>query len=464
VSLWHHWSVRARFTLFAGVVAALLSALLATVLMVAVYRLATEYLTAEITSAGARVASVLDRGRFYNPLPHGQIRHLQIVDPGGRVAGATEDLQGKPPMADVTPTNGKTTVSTVVCDGVFPRDECDIVVAQRIYHGGQPWIVYSAAPKVPPLVHPVLATMVFAGAVLLSAAITYGAHRVIAGSLTPVDAIRAELDEINATCPGRRVPVPPSEDEIHNLAVSVNHTLDRLQLTMEQQRQFASDASHDLRSPITAMRAEVEDALLAPEQADLSTMGDSLLVSLDRLQAIVSDLLMVARLDTGTPGSREVVDLSELVDTELNRRHSALTIKRDLEAGVRVIGDPLRLVRLLTNLLDNAERHAEESITVTVRKDPPGPPGDPRFPCGAAVLEVVDDGAGIAPEKREVVFQRFTRLSAARDRDVGGTGLGLPIARKIAEASGGILTIEDSEKGARFVLRLPLAPQITRCS
>ncbi len=109
-------------------------------------------------------------------------------------------------------------------------------------------------------------------------------------------------------------------------------------------------------------------------------------------------------------------------------------------------GDRTRLTRLLTNLLDNAERHAASVITVTVRRE-----------AGTCVLEVLDDGAGIPAAQREIVFQRFARLDAARSRDAGGTGLGLPIARQIAETHGGTLTIEDSPPGARFVLRLPCA-------
>ncbi|GAA3846056.1 ATP-binding protein [Sphaerisporangium flaviroseum] len=454
---WHQWSVRARITLFAGIVAALLSVLLGTVLLVAINRLATEYLTKQIGSAGDRVAYTLQRGPLSNPLPHGQIRNLQVVDPQGKVAAASPGLQGKPRMAGFMPPDGKTIETSIVCGGVFPRDECDIVVARRVQRFGEAWIVYSAAPVIPHLVHPKLAGMLILGAVFLTTVITYGSHRIVGRALEPVDTMRSELDEINATCPERRVPVPPGRDELHGLAESVNHTLDRLQGAMEQQRQFASDASHDLRSPITAMRAEVEDAMLAPERSDVKVLGDSLLTSLDRLQAIVSDLLMIARLDAGAPGILEPVGLSHLVDSELNRRHSTLKIKREVEPGVCVIGDRLRLARLFTNLMDNAARHADSSITVSVYKRPGGPSGDPRFPGGAAVLEVRDDGAGIAPDKREIVFQRFTRLDAARSKDAGGTGLGLPIARQIAEISGGTLTLEPSERGARFILRLPLA-------
>ncbi|WP_239117171.1 sensor histidine kinase, partial [Planotetraspora phitsanulokensis] len=128
------------------------------------------------------------------------------------------------------------------------------------------------------------------------------------------------------------------------------------------------------------------------------------------------------------------------------------TIVCRLEPDVVVLGDRLRLGRLLTNLIDNAERHAEAMIMINGwRAECDGQ----RFPYGVAVLEVIDDGPGIELDKRELVFQRFARLDAARNKDAGGSGLGLPIARQIAEACGGALRIEDSDCGARFVLRLP---------
>jgi signal transduction histidine kinase len=123
--------------------------------------------------------------------------------------------------------------------------------------------------------------------------------------------------------------------------------------------------------------------------------------------------------------------------------------------GVVVLGDRLRLGRLLTNLLDNAARHAETTIMVNVWRAECDETDGHRFPYGVAVLEVIDDGPGIEPDKRELVFQRFARLEAARAKDAKGTGLGLPIARQIAEAGGGTLRIENSDRGARFVLRLP---------
>ncbi|MEV7969698.1 HAMP domain-containing sensor histidine kinase [Sphaerisporangium sp. NPDC088356] len=451
------WSVRSRFTLFSAVVAALLCTLCATVLMVTIHRLVTGYLTDEVASAGGRVASELEvQGRLPDLLAHGQIRHIQMVGPQGAVVAATDTMRGKPPMAAFTPEGGRRTAHSVVCGGAFPGRECHIVVAHRVYVNGGKWTIYSAAPVIPALVDGRLTALVLGVGVLLTIAISYLGNRIVACTLQPVEAIRSELDEINATCPGRRVPVPESHDEIFQLAESVNHTLGRLQAAMEQQRRLTSDASHDLRSPITAMRAEVEDALMAPEQADVNVLGVAVLSGLDRLQAIVRDLLTIARLEAGMPCARDQVDLSELVTSEMDARHPAKRIDRDLEEAVLVLADRLRLARLITNLVDNAERHADTAITVRVYRARGG--GDRRFATGAAVLEVLDDGAGIDPDKRELVFQRFARLDAARSRDSGGTGLGLPIARQIAETTGGTLTIGDSPRGARFVLRLPLAP------
>ncbi|MFC4590205.1 sensor histidine kinase [Sphaerisporangium corydalis] len=443
------WPVRSRLTLYAGVVAAVLSALLATVLMVAVQRLATEYLTEEVNATAGRIAGEIDRGVVRTPIRHGLIGFLQVVDPAGTVVASSAEMRGRPAMARFTFTGGKNDVTSVVCGPAFPGNGCNIVAGRLVYRMDRPWNVYAAAPVVPILVHPILASLVIGGAALLTVVLTYGAYRVVTASLCPVEAIRSELDEINATCPGRRVPVPNSEDEIHDLAESVNHTLGRLQGAMEQQRRLASDASHDLRSPITAMRAEVEDALMDPYDHDWPATGRAVLGGLDRLQAIVADLLTIARLDAGAPCAYDTVDLGELVTAEMQIRRPVKALECDLEHGTLVQGDRLRLARLVTNLVDNAERHADDTIKIKVYRD---------VSARTALLEVLDDGGGIAPDKRELVFQRFTRLEAARHRDEGGTGLGLPIARQIAEMSGGTLTIGESARGARFVLRLPLAP------
>jgi signal transduction histidine kinase len=225
---------------------------------------------------------------------------------------------------------------------------------------------------------------------------------------------------------------------------TVNATLDRLEAAYTQLRHFTSDASHDLRSPLTAVRAQVEEALMYPDDTDWPQTAAAVLSGVERLQAIVTDLLALARLDAGAPISHDTTDLAQLVGAELDRSTFKNPVVRTLCNGVSAPVDRLRISRLLTNLLDNADRHANSQITVIVRSEESN-----------AVLEVIDDGVGIAPELREVVFKRFARLDASRSRNIGGTGLGLAIARQIADAHQGALTVEDSERGARFVLRLP---------
>ncbi|WP_169948559.1 cell wall metabolism sensor histidine kinase WalK [Microbispora sp. H11081] len=452
-------SITRRITLFTGVTATLLCALLALSIMLGVHHYATNEVTRELMAAGGRVAVELERGQVTYPLAEYKSRNLQVVDPSGRVVASTAKIRGKPRMTTLVPPDTKNSVTCVVCGGIFPAADCDIVVAQWAHRMGERWMVYSASPAVPPWVDPWLAGLVGVSALTLAAAITYLGHRCVRASLRPVEAIRAELDEINGNCPGRRVPVSATDDEIRRMAESVNRTLGRLDCALQQvqhalrdQRQFVSNASHDLRTPIAAMRAEVEDGLLAPEETSVRQLGAALLPSLDRLQAIVHNLLTLDQLDHGVYDGRCRVDLAELVAAELRNRHPlAKRVESEIEPGVVVAGDRMCLTRLLTSLLDNAERHARTAFTVSVRREPGGD-------HGAAVLEVADDGPGIDRDKREMVFDRFTRLDAARNRDAGGAGLGLPIARQVAEIHGGSLRIEDSAVGARFVVRLPAAP------
>ncbi|KAB8195569.1 sensor histidine kinase [Nonomuraea phyllanthi] len=442
-------------TLFTAAVATVLSALLAGTVMIAIHRFATRDLMKEVTADGGRVAHQLEHDDVGRPMVEHHDRYLQVVDHKGVVVAATPQLRGKPVMAAFTPDHHNIS-SAVVCGGVFPPGQCNIVVAQSAYRGGNDWTVYSSSPGVPPYVEPWLAATVIGAAAVMAVAITTLGHRVATASLRPVNAIRAELDEITESSPERRVPLPASQDEIHDLAASANRTLARLQAAMRQQRSFTSDASHELRTPIAAIRAEVEDALHAPGETSVPALGATVLNSLDRLEAVVGDLLTIAKMEAGRQVEREPIDLAEFVTGECARRpRSSRTFEYELEPGVVVIGDRVRLSRLLTNLIDNAERHAAGTVTFRVRHEPAPKRDFRRFPNGIATLEVIDDGPGIDPDKRELIFQRFARLDTARDREAGGTGLGLPIARQIAEAHGGTLRAEDCDRGTRFVLRLP---------
>lgn len=257
-------------------------------------------------------------------------------------------------------------------------------------------------------------------------------------TLRPVEAIRHELAEVSEHNLDRRVPVPRSRDEIAKLARTTNATLDRLEAFHRRQQQFVADASHELRSPLTNLRTGLEVALTHADRADWPEVARESLQDISRLQDLTSDLLMLAVNDNNSTPPAAIVDLAALVQ-EFRPRVSCVVPPHALMRG-----NASQLERLLRNLVDNAARHAKSSIVVTVRDSE-----------SWVVLEVQDDGPGIAVEDRERVFERFTRLDDARTRNSGGSGLGLTIARGIATRHGGTLTVEDSPTGGLFVARFP---------
>ncbi|MEU1072750.1 MULTISPECIES: HAMP domain-containing sensor histidine kinase [unclassified Streptomyces] len=278
---------------------------------------------------------------------------------------------------------------------------------------------------------------------------------VLGSVLRPVEAARnrfAQLAQLPPDASRRRVPLPRHGDEIAGLVQTMNTGLGHLQATVEQQRRFVADASHELRSPLAALQAELEIALTRPDRADWPEVVRAALGDTRRLQRLTEDLLLLARLDLDKPGGRhrmEIVDLTDLVREEAARHRPAPNLALHLEvpeASLPVRGHPALLAQVLGNLLDNAERHATNSITVRLRHEP-----EER----QAVLEVLDDGPGIPPADHARVFERFTRLDSARTRQTGGTGLGLAIARRITTLHHGTLTVTPTDRGARLTARLP---------
>ncbi|WP_245657825.1 sensor histidine kinase [Herbidospora mongoliensis] len=398
---------------------------------------------AQAVSAWDRVVPLIREGPLPPTLVDNHVKAVQVVDARGHVVAASPQLLGKAPMATFHADRANVRAERVLCPPAGLK-ECENVLSFKVYQPGGFWVLYLAIPVVAWYGSAQSIFVAVGVSLLVITVITSWTFRDLTKALAPVNAIRSRMAEITASGLDRRVPVSEKYEEIRLLAETVNATLDRLEVAYQQLRRFTQDASHDLRTPITAMRAQLEEALMHPDHTDWPTMSTEVLAGVERLQAIVTDLLTLARLDARAPLDRSPTDLGALVDGELKRRNAGKELVGDLTPNVRVDCDRLRIMRVLGNLLDNAERHAISRIAVTVRRDGP-----------AAVLEVLDDGAGIAPEHREIVFDRFTRLDASRARDAGGTGLGLAIAREIAEAHGGTLTIEDSERGARFVLRVP---------
>ncbi|XRQ06818.1 ATP-binding protein [Actinomadura welshii] len=441
-------SIRARDTLIAAVIAALVFGITAIGVDLAVRSAVEADVLRQTQVEGRRASGGVRDGTLRSPIPdntRGRVL-IQVIAPGGRVTNATPPALGEAPVSRLWPSSNLRVRDFTVCRGAWPDRECFVVEAIRATTAPDSVVVYAASPMPSPLVNGLLEALLAGGVVLLVGAAAWITWRVVGRTLGPVEAIRAQLAEISATDLSRRVPQPPGQDEIAQLARTANATLDRLERAVGRQRQFASDASHELRTPIAGLRANLEDASMHPEDNDLRAVVESALRDTDRLESIVTDLLLLARIGTGGTAVQEPIDLSALAAAEVARRGDAPDIVTEIAGQVVVRGVRMQLVRLLGNLLDNAERYADSRIAVAVTR------GD-----GAALLTVTDDGPGIAPADRERVFERFTRLDTARSRGAGGTGLGLAIAREIAQAHGGTLRVEDHAPGARFVLRLPLA-------
>ncbi|WP_242908270.1 sensor histidine kinase [Actinomadura terrae] len=439
-------SIRTRDTLIAAVLAVLVLGITAVGVDLAVRATTQADLLQEIQVAARRSSGGVRDGSLVTPIPDdtgGRIL-VQVVGPGGHVLDATPAATGRPPASRVWPPAAMRVRDFVECRGAWPGRECVVVEAIRATTAPDSVVVYAWEPLPSYLVNGLLEVLLGTGVLLLAALAAWITWHVVGRTLGPVEAIRAQLAEISASDLSRRVPQPSGEDEIALLARTANATLDRLERAVGRQRQFASDASHELRTPIAGLRANLEDASMHPEDNDLRAVVDSALRDTDRLESIVTDLLLLARIGTGA-SAEESIDLAEMTAAEIARRNFALKIGTDLAAGVVVRGVRMQLVRLLGNLLDNAERYADEVISVEVASRD-----------GHALLTVTDDGAGIPVADRERVFERFTRLDTARSRGAGGTGLGLAIAREIAHAHGGTLRIEDRDHGTRFALRLPL--------
>jgi signal transduction histidine kinase len=273
--------------------------------------------------------------------------------------------------------------------------------------------------------------------------------RTVGGDLLVVGLSLDDVDESVAALRHTLLVVSPLVLGLLAVAVwyVVGRTLRPVEEAHRRQRKFVADASHELRSPLTRMRTELEVDLAHQDRSDPWATHRTVLAETVALQALVDDLLLLARRDADpSPARRVAVDLDDLVlDVARPRTRDGITIDVSGVSGGQVLGDAEQLRRVVRNLLDNAVHHARTTVTIELAED-----GD------ATVLAVADDGPGIAPGDRERVFERFTRLDDARTRASGGTGLGLAITRDIVEAHGGTVVVDPRPgAGARLVTRLP---------
>ncbi|WP_431912595.1 sensor histidine kinase [Nonomuraea jabiensis] len=369
---------------------------------------------------------------------------LQVVSPSGRVL-ATSPAAGNEPMAKLVPSSGGSMENSQTCGN--PAPGCLRITALQADGPGSP-IVYAARRTTTLTSTTFVNSIVAAQTAVLTAGVGWIAWEVTGRVLRPMEAVRSQLATITLNHLSDRIAEPEGDDEIARLVHTLNQTLLRLERATYEQRRFVADASHELRTPLAGLRVKLEEAQMYPQGRDVDGLLAETLGDVDRLQAIMGDLLMLAGLGSSASTTREKVDLAELTRTELGRRADRIPPRASLAEGVTVEGVSSQLTRVLTNLLDNAQRHAREQVEVEVRRD-----------GTQAVMAVRDDGPGVPEADRERVFERFTRLDTARSRGHGGTGLGLAIASDVVRSHGGTIAVLDSPYGgACFEVRLPLAP------
>lgn len=268
-------------------------------------------------------------------------------------------------------------------------------------------------------------------------------------TLRPVEALRRGADDIAHHLSERRLPVPTSRDEIHELAVTLNDMLDRLAAASASQRAFTADAAHELRSPLASARAQLEVALAHPDGTDWPATARGIVADIVRLSKLTDDLLALARLDSSRSDDdpATTTDLGALTAAVVER-YDAARVPVDVRADgpVQVPVAAHDLDHVVRNLVDNAVRHATSRVVLDVTGDD-----------GHGVVTVTDDGPGIPPADRARVFERFTRLDDARDRDAGGAGLGLAIVAETVHRYRGTVTLDDAGPGLRATVTLPLA-------
>jgi signal transduction histidine kinase len=280
---------------------------------------------------------------------------------------------------------------------------------------------------------------------LIASLAGYGAA---AGALRPVEQMRRRAREIQASRPGRRLPVPPSNDEVARLGATLNEMLDRLEEAYARERQFVADASHELRSPLTILRGELE--LVLRDAGELDGFREALTTAAEeaeRLSQLAEDLLVISRSDQGRlPVTLERLNVRELlgsVSQRFSRRAAEHDIVVDAPPDLELPADRLRLEQAIGNLIDNALRHGGTTVELVARR------------AGERVeLHVHDDGPGFPPGFLDQAFERFTRGDVARQR--GGAGLGLAIVQAIAIAHDGRAHARNGPQGGADVwLDLP---------
>ncbi|MCE5288576.1 MAG: HAMP domain-containing histidine kinase [Nocardiaceae bacterium] len=443
------WGLRVQSALIVAVIVA------ATVLVYATFFVLTmfESLTkAADTAASTRADQVVAQFRseppgLFDAVPFttdSNILVVQVVDDRGVVIQAST---GSPPipLTDRRYQGPPDRSETARADRRF-RD-LRLTTATVTYEGRAYQVIVATSYR--DIFHNVelAATLAAIGSPFVVAIACLATYLVIGRSLRSVESIRERVSSISSSKLSGRVPVPEAKDEIAALAETMNEMLARLEAAHRAQQRFVSDASHELRSPLSTITAALEVGAIHPELLDAELVQTTLIPESERMRRLIEDLLLLARADEfGIPLKLVDVDLDALVEDEVRRAQTATTksIVTSL-APIQIQADPAQLGRAIRNVIDNAIKYASATVTVNLVGEP-----------GHAHLTIADDGPGVPEAEQARVFDRFYRVGDDRGRGSGGSGLGLSITAEIIAAHRGSIRLDGGSAGAIVHIELPL--------
>ena len=352
-------TIRAVTTAVATLVVAVALVVGAGALIIALRHTLVDELSEATRTEALEVVAQLESGRRPTLEVVGRDEQLiQVMTPDGAVVASSSNVVGLPAVVSLEP---GTTVRVLT-----PIDDDEFVaVAEQAQTPNGPVIVLVARALVDVLDATAAVTqLLIIGSPVLVVVVAVTTWFAVGRVLAPVEAIRREVDEISAAQLHRRVPQPKSDDEIGRLAATMNRMLERLENARNSQRRFVSDASHELRSPITTIRQHAEVALAHPDPSGAGELAEVVLAEQQRMQRLVEDLLLLARADERVPLDRAPVDLDDLAFDEGHRLRATTSARVDTSGvtAARVRGDVDALQRVLRNLGENAARHAVSRI------------------------------------------------------------------------------------------------------
>ncbi len=449
----HRWGVRKRSTAVAvGVVA--MALLLGGVLLLVL--LQTSLARSTDTAARQKTLDVIaemedldvaDAKAYLIETAHaGQF--VQVLDAAGYVMAASAPEVANAPLSAQRPAPGQTMTQDVSSlPSIGDNDDYHIVTVGARTGTVNYTVVVAQSAQIQADTISTVAWFMLGATPMLLVTVAVSVWLLVGRSLRQVERIRGQVARINAERLDGRVDVPPTNDEIQALALTMNTMLDRLQASDSEQRRFVSDASHELRSPLATLKAGVEIAAADPTGEMWLQMKDVLAEETARMSFLVEDLLTLAKAnDGGLKMEQKDVDLDDVLDQEIRRLRS--TSRKQISVDLvpaRIRGDARRLAQVLRNVLDNADRHALTRIAVDVHTS-----GD------QVIITVDNDGEPIPEADRDRIFERFVRLDGSRSREGGGSGLGLAIAAGIVAAHHGTIRATDAPAGlCRFEIAFP---------